>query len=247
MITFFTTCKEVGVPQHNAIESWGRIDPTADLIIFGSEIDREELKSDNWPCTVVDTVYGRPRVDEMFRLAEEMSTQPFCCYVNADIILTTAFIDAVEYVADQFPVFMITGQRWDVDVNIDVTDLEEAEMVTLLKSRPSLRLHPTSGMDYFCWRGPIWDAGIPPYAVAAYAWDTDLMCIALESGYPVVDITPAHMAFHQDHKLGTRRDCPAAKHNLELLKHEGDDWRWRLRGTQHATHILYEEGGLVEK
>ena len=247
MITFFTTCPSVGVAQRNAIESWGHIDPAGDLIIFGSHDDVMNLARQGWIAAPVDMVHDRPRVDEMFRLADEMSEQELCCYVNTDIILTTAFMDAVEYVAEAFDYFMITGQRWDVKVGVDVTSLEESELTAFLDLRPSLRLHPTSGMDYFCWKGPIWDAGIPAYAVAAYAWDTDLMCIALESGHPVVDITPFHKAYHQDHKLGTRRDCPAAEYNLELLKHGRDDWHWRLRGTQHATHVLYPDGEIVEK
>ena len=248
MITFFTTCPSVGMAQRNAIESWGHIDLDRILVLLGSTADVERLAKEGWRASEVPTVHGRPRVDAMFDFVQGLGDpETVYCYVNTDIILTTAFIDAVEYVAEAFDYFMITGQRWDVKVGVDVTSLEESELTAFLDLRPSLRLHPTSGMDYFCWRGPIWDAGIPAYAVAAYAWDTDLMCIALESGHPVVDITPFHKAYHQDHKLGTRRDCPAAEYNLELLKHGRDDWHWRLRGTQHATHVLYPDGEIVEK
>jgi hypothetical protein len=103
-------------------------------------------------------------------------------------------------------------------------------------------LHPTSGMDYFCYRGDVFGE-IPPYAIAAYAWDTDLMCLALEQIDMVVDGTKTITAIHQNHKLGTRRDSPAAQYNLELLGREDGNWHRRLRGTQHARYVL--EPGMI--
>lgn len=240
MITLFTTFKEYGPREQCALKSWERSFDTPEIWVFttlqGATIDHP------YSTFVCRDQEGKPLVSSMFQIADRTAL-PVRAYINSDIVLLPNVQAAITAVARQLPEFMITSQRWDVqfDCDLDMEDPGWAARAAEYTEKNGV-LHATSGMDIFCWRGDPWGKNckdIPPYLVGCYCWDTDLMCMALESGIPVVDITQAvpYGVIHQNHRLVNRRDSPNARYNKELMGRDGD-WRQRLRGTQHATHVL---------
>lgn len=248
MITFFTTFKDYGPRERYALRSWEKMVPadalmTPEILIYAASEDVERLQAETGRTVYsVPATKGRPHVNAMFQRAE-IQGSGLRMYVNSDIMLLPLVYDAIRAVIQELDEFMITGQRWDTPLvcDFDLEDPNWANEAALYVQEYGV-LHPTSGMDIFCWLGEPWGPGcenIPEYIVGCYAWDTDLMCMALESGVPVVDITKAvpYGVIHQNHRLVNRRDSAEAKHNTALLGRFGN-WRQRLRGTQHATHVL---------
>jgi hypothetical protein len=70
MITFFTTPKpfrgHIGVIQRNAIESWKRIHPSAEVILFGDEVSVTPASPSQGTsvirCQYSQTKHSAPRV-----------------------------------------------------------------------------------------------------------------------------------------------------------------------------------------
>jgi len=262
MITFFTTYKELGPRETYALASWRHSQLPEGPQILRYLPAADYPSAEEWEDTtrgdagvamfIVPATNGRPHVDAMFSHADDWAKYKIKAYVNSDIILLPKVGEAIQAVASELPEFMITSQRWDVqfDVDLDMEDPNWPNEAARYTEEHGV-LHPTSGMDIFAWRGDPWGPGckdIPPYIVGCYAWDTDLMCIALENGIPVVDITWAapYGVIHQNHRLVNRRDSPEALYNKELMGRDGD-WHQRLRGTQHATHVLEPDLTLRKK
>lgn len=249
MISFFTTLYKLGADQQLAILSWRASVPGCEVLFFGSSSDAMATGLEMHGVEVSKT--GKPIVNDMFSQVEKLARHDVICYINADIVITPRFYKAMQAVANHFTdPWMILGQRWDTTIDYDVDFMDPSwgnRLISSAMADKRTRLHPTSGMDYFCWRGDVWRDAIPPYIIGCYAWDTDLMCIALEHGAPVVDATQCNPIFHLDHKLFNRRDTPDALYNLELLGRGTGDWKRRLRGTQHATWRLSPDFELVEK
>ncbi len=253
MITLFTTWKELGPRETYALRSWWQLRlPERPQILRYMDCD-DYPTAEEWEDPTradagvagfcVPATNGRPHVDAMFAHADDWAKYDIRAYVNSDIVLLPTVGEAIQAVAEQLDEFMITSQRWDVkiDVDFDMHSPSWPQHIVEYTAEHG-QLHATSGMDIFCWRGEPWGpncANIPPYIVGCYAWDTDLMCMALESGTPVVDITigvPFGL-IHQNHKLNNRRDTPEAAYNMRRFA-RGGDYHVRLRGTQHATHVL---------
>jgi hypothetical protein len=252
MVTFFTTFEKFGQGQMNALRSWREMyNPPADIIVMqlSDNSDDTEILWPNVRREIVDGTFGRPRVDRMFALADELAHTEIKCYVNADIVLLPDFAHALDVVSGEFGTFLMIGRRWDID---DIGEINFRDPIWYAdvgrRAHTNGRLHATSGMDYFAWRGNVWD-NIPPFAIGCYAWDTWLAWAALNVHIPVVDATPLATAVHQDHPTHNRREDPAALNNLDLLASGtvGNDWRERLVGTQHATFELTTDGRIARR
>ena len=135
MLTLFTVPKafrnHIGVIQSNAIQSWVRLSPSCDVILFGDEEGIAEAAS---RCKVqhVPEVfrnqYGTPLLNDLFEKAYTKATHNIMCYVNADIILTSDLIRAVERIRQGEKPFLLVGRRWDIDfekaLNFEQTNWE---------------------------------------------------------------------------------------------------------------------------
>ncbi len=98
MLTLFTTCKSfegmIGIHQRNALKSWRKIFPDADIIIFGNENGTESIANEIAAQRVIGLkrgAYGTPYVNEIFYRAQKMTSFAQMCYINSDIILTSSF------------------------------------------------------------------------------------------------------------------------------------------------------------
>ena len=104
-LALFTTPKpfrgHMAVIQRNAIRSWHRLQPPAQILVFGGAEGAAgaaaQLGVRHTPG-VGRNEYGTPLVSAMFAEAERLSHSPLMCYVNADIILMSDFTAAVRRV-----------------------------------------------------------------------------------------------------------------------------------------------------
>ena len=135
LITLFSAPKAFTDPvarrlQRNAIGSWTRL-PDVDTLLLGEEDGLAEAASElgaHLNSKVARNPNGVPLVSSMLELAREASSSPLLCIINADIILTSDFVDAAKQVASVvadpsagatpagLKPFVLLSRRWDLDV-----------------------------------------------------------------------------------------------------------------------------------
>ena len=103
MITFFTTPKpflgHIGIIQRNAIESWKRVHPEAEVILFGDEEDAADAARAlqiQHIANVKRNEHGTKYLSPIFDGAQDLAHHNFLCYINCDIILLSDFRVAAE-------------------------------------------------------------------------------------------------------------------------------------------------------
>jgi hypothetical protein len=155
MITLFTLPKpflgHIGMIQRNAIQSWTRLHPDIDILIFGNEQGTAEVAAEFGIRHVPDVdvnEYGTPRMSGFFQQAEEAAPHSHMCYVNADIILFPDLLEAVAKV--DLPRFVMGGLRTDYDIAkpVDFTRHDWAEALRE-DAKTNGTLHGFGGIDYF--------------------------------------------------------------------------------------------------
>ncbi|MGB7539418.1 MAG: hypothetical protein WBM17_12840 [Anaerolineales bacterium] len=188
--------------QENAIGSWVRLGIGVEILLFGDERGvaafARRTGLDHFPA-VMQTEFGTPRVDDLFRQAESIAAQSLICYINADIILGRNFLDAVRALSAIERPFLAVGRRWDLEITeeIDYSDPKwEARLREQVRERGSL--HAETGIDYFIFRRGLWGK-IPPFAIGRTMWDNWLILGARKRGAMVIDATESIWAVHQNH------------------------------------------------
>jgi hypothetical protein len=204
VLSIFTIPKpfvgHIEVIQRNAIRSWLALRPSCEITLFGNERGTADCASQLGLRHVPDlkrNEYGTPLLDDAFRQAEETAGFPHLCYVNTDIILPVALTEAVKRIP--FPVFLMTGQRMEVDVD---TELDFGDPGHALAVESQLRakgwLLPPMGTDYFVFtKGAFGE--LPPFVVGRPGWDNWMVFRARQLHLPVVDATSQLLSYHQNH------------------------------------------------
>jgi len=177
-----------------------RLKPLCEVILCGDEegvAARAKTYGIKHILDVRCNEYGMPLLDSVFEEAQEVATTPVMWYVNADIILFDDLIVAVRRTL--FQDFLAIGSRWDVDVaeRLDWNDPACGAKVRSYVETSGIKQIPWA-IDYFVFpRGsPLGD--LPPFAVGRAGWDNWLISRALRLTIPVVDLTQAVMAVHQN-------------------------------------------------
>jgi hypothetical protein len=251
MLTIFSTPKpfrgHIGVIQRNAIQSWKRINPDVEIILFGDEEGAAEVSREFGLRHVPDVPkneFGTKLLRGFFEPAQQMARHAILCYVNCDIMLLPAFAEAVRRTASIFQSFLMVGQRWDTDIsepwNFGARNWDK-ELASLVKTEGALV--PPWSIDYFVFRRGLY-RDMPELVVGRVWWDHWLVWKARSLKTPVVDASLVVQAVHQNHDYsyhlkgaaGVWNDEQAAK-NLELT-----GGRRHLYTIEDATHRLTETG-----
>lgn len=231
MLTIFTIPKpfegHIGVIQRNAIWSWRELRPACQIFLCGDEAGTAEAAASIGAEQIVDierNTFGTPLLNSVFAAVEAKASHPLLCYVNADIILLSDFVEAAARLAEAKPRFLMVGQRWDLDVT-EPLPFDGREWERDLRARVGRdgTLHPPSGSDYFVYpRGAF--GALPPFAVGRPGWDNWMIYRARELRWPVVDVTAATLVIHQNHAYGHVKQAtdgawegPEADRNRELI------------------------------
>jgi len=218
MITFFTTCKDFSgltkIHQYNALRSWRQIFPDAEILIFGKEEGiqeiAEEIEASRFLSDLNYEPGETPCVNELFSQAHERSWGEWLCYINADIIVTSSFKQAIRQVQrfqknQGWANCLMIGQKWDVildkEIQFDKPDWE-SKLITSAKKqgRPHFRNGKGYGVDYFFYRrAGLWKK-IPPFLIHRLWWDTFLPWYAIHAKeIPVLDATKLALVIHPLH------------------------------------------------
>lgn len=205
MITFLTSCKpfrgRAAVHQANALASWRALDPEVEVLLFGDDEGCAEIARRLDLVHVPDVAcneLGTPLLSDIFARGQSLARHSLVCYINADIVLTPDFLDAVRRVAKRFGRFLMIGHRCDLD--LDEPLAFEAGWPRRLEQlcREGGRRSHSNAIDYFVFRrGLIVD--MPPFAIGRPAWDNWLIWKASAGHFSIVDATSRVLAIHQNH------------------------------------------------
>ena len=248
MLTIFAIPKpfhgHIEVIQRNAIQSWKRMCPDCEIILVGNDEGTAEVASEmglRHAPDIATNQHGTPLVSAIFETVRELATHNILGYVNADIMLTSDFVQAVDQVADASDRFLMVGQRWNVDIRtpwrFDATDWESTLQAHV---REHGALHSKAGIDYFAFPRDLYET-IPPFAIGRTAWDNWLIANARKRSALVIDATERVMAIHQDHDYGTFQSKDALWTGEEARENQ------RLMGRSYGTlddasHLLLSDG-----
>ena len=206
MITIFSCPKPfqgyINIIQRNAIKSWTLLKPKPEIILLGDDLGVAEICREfnlvHFPG-IEKNQYGTPLVSSIFQHAQEVASYSVVCYVNADIILMSDFISALKTVSSRMSKFLLTGQRWNVDIS-KVWDFDSPDWESSLCSYVDQNgeLYSLKAIDYIVFpRGMYTD--IPSFALGRFFWDSWLIYHACKSRVPIVDATLSNRVVHQNH------------------------------------------------
>ncbi|HZX48785.1 MAG TPA: hypothetical protein VFF47_06165 [Nitrospirota bacterium] len=205
MITFLSSPKPFsGIlykNQLNAIQSWINVHPNAEVILYGDSPGCKEVCAilgikhvDKIECSPSGVPYFGAIVDH----AQKYALYDIQIYLNCDILLTQAILDAIKMV--YFPRFLIVGQRIDLGEEANISfqkDNWHLYMATLIRNGYA-KLHAPSGMDYFIFTRGLWD-GMKPLVIGRAGYDSALVSFCLKHSIPIIDATYMIPALHQYH------------------------------------------------
>lgn len=245
MITIFSVPKpfvgHIGIIQCNAIQSWMRLHAECEIVLCGNDHGTEEaafkFKTKYIP-DITRNEFGTPLLHSVFEQVEKRARHQLLCYVNADIILFSDFIAAIQSIP--FKKYLMVGQRWDINllepVNFDADRWEDELRDYILKTGS---LQPPDGIDYFVFPLRIMGS-LPPFAVGRPGWDNWFIYRARVLGIPIVDATLVTKVAHQNHDYthvkqarGPSWEGPEADLNRQLVG--GPEYLFTI---QDATHRL---------
>jgi len=253
MLTIFALPKafqgHIKVIQTNAIHSWTQLRPSCEIILLGNEDGTAETAAEFGARHLPDVErneYGTPLLSSLFETAQKAASRDLMSYVNADIILTQSFLEAIRRVQKQQ--FLLIGRRWDLDVAGPIEfSSPDWEKGLLTRLNETGKLHGRSGLDYFVFPRGIYQ-DIPPFAIGRTAWDNWLIYRARSLNLPVIEATGTITVIHQNHEYarfqtgdqdstGGEKIGTECIHNRQLLGSP-----YYSFNTWDATHILAPDG-----
>jgi hypothetical protein len=261
MLTLFAIPKpftgHINIIQRNAIKSWTLLRPQCEIILFGNDAGTEAVAGEFCVRHVPEVArneLGTPLLNDMFATAQRLASHKLLCFVNADIILMSEFLRAVERMCRWQERFLMVGRRRDIGISelwdFAPPDWEERLRRYVLEQG---KLRGEHAVDYFVFPRGLYDH-VPPFAIGRPCYDSWLIFKAISSRYPIVDATGAVIATHQNHDhahFGIQSEGYTLKEALELEECKrnydmlgGESYRF---GTGDASHVLTEAGEYRRK
>jgi hypothetical protein len=205
-LTIFSAPKPFKEPhiatiQRNAIRSWQHIGEDVDVLLIGNEAGMAEVADEFGVRHLPDVdcnELGTPLVSSIFKLARESSQSQLLAYVNADILLMPDFIQAARTVASQADDFVVIGQRWDLDVQVELSFEDGWEKQLRSDALHQGCLHPPAGSDYFIFPRQLFK-DMPDFAIGRAGWDNWAIYHGVSSNWNVISATDEIMIIHQNH------------------------------------------------
>ena len=249
MLTIFSTPKPFNghsnVIQRNALKSWTLLHPDVEVVLFGDEEGAAETCRDlgiHHEPHVRRNEHGTKYLNYLFDRAREISRHNILCYANCDIMLTSDFRAALEVTSKTYCKFLMIGRRWDTNVT-EPWDFNQAEWDRQLRSLALItgRLNGPSWVDYFCLSRDLYYGKMPPFLIGRNGWDPWLTWFARKSKVPLVDVSRAVVAVHQNHDYAYLKQGAAATHRHEEMSYNwslGDGPKWHYYAVNAATKQL---------
>lgn len=211
--------------QRNAIESWTHLRPRPEIILMGEDEGTmdlaRELRLRHVP-QVACSDHGTPLLSDLFRQAKAAASWPCMCYVNADIILLSDFLRAVEIAQRNFSKSLMVSKRINLGIveklNFEISWEETIKAWAGVHGKDE---HHT-GIDVFVFPKEMYPE-IPDFAIGRLWFDHWLIKAVREQNLPVVDASLVAPVIHQEHDYnhvrGGREEVwrgQEAERNLQL-------------------------------
>lgn len=199
--------------QHNAIQSWLRLDPVPEIVLLGDDEGVEDYASRynlRHVGGLTKNEDGALDCSVIFAKAQGAVSHDVMCYIDCDVILLPDFVSMVRHVVDNYENFLVVGGRWSarIDHKLDFAANWQRKVLG------AIHRHHEHGSDYFVFRPGLFDR-MPPFAIGAGAWDGWKMWYAMRRGAELIRADYVTKAVHQDH--GPRwRTRPGRQRNQEL-------------------------------
>jgi hypothetical protein len=245
LLRIISTCKpfvgDDAMRQRNAIRSWMTLVQPEEIVLVGDDDGVEEVCLE-FGLTFrpdVDRVDGRLPSLASLLTDEFVHSTEFLCLVNADIVLPSSLITALEKTRASLDLFLLTGERWGVSIKSDLSNEQLTGPQFFEHARAVGCLPGPHWIDYFVFP-PALLSPVPPLAVAGYLWDHWIVGRALDNGAAVVDATNFVTAVHQDHGIAAPSHAELRRSNNARVI--GD--QSKLATIANATHILEADGTI---
>jgi hypothetical protein len=205
LLTIFSIPKafkgHIGLIQRNAIQSWTKLEPRPEIILLGNDEGTREVASEfglrHLP-NIATSDHGTPLLSDMFLQAEATANSTWMCYVNADIILLSDFLRAVETLKKIFPKSLLVSKRINLDISEKLEFDAGWEEAIRRRSRVSGKDEHYTGIDVFVFPKGLYPP-IPDFAIGRLWFDHWLIKAVREQNLPVVDASLVAPLLHQNH------------------------------------------------
>jgi hypothetical protein len=251
VLTLFTIPKpfngQIAVTQRNALKSWTRLAPYAEVIVFGEEEGTAEVCHElglRHQRQIERNEFGTPYLNDAFNRAQRLARHEWLCYANCDIVLTSDFMQAFSRVKAWRLQWLMVGERWNTDVGGPL-DFQAGWEAALHQRATALGRRPArDAIDYFVFSRGLF-AGFPPFAVGRPCWDLWTIWWMRHRRVPVVDVSPVMMAIHQNHDYSHLPEGPqSVRQGQEVSGNRALVASWRHMYTlDDASHVL-DTGGV---
>lgn len=263
-LTIFTLPKPfvdeaISRAQLNALRSWRELDPQVEVLLLGDEegiaetADRERVRH---IAGVERNLQGTPLVSSAFHLASRQAQGEVLMYCNADVILQGPLVSLAGSLLHRWPAgFLGLGRRRDVELE-QVLDWSQRarvqERITALSRQG--RYAARVCKEYFFFRRNQF-AELPPFAVGRGNWDNWMVANARRTGWPVVDLSPAIEALHQEHGYAHIKHRSGSRPSRWQCYVTGNEARenerlaggkWLIRGSSAEWRVT-DRGDFVRK
>jgi hypothetical protein len=205
MLTIFAIPKafkgHIGVIQRNAIKSWTLLRPSPEVILFGRDEGTSEFAHELGLQHIPDVAtneFGTPLLDDLFRKAGAAARFPTLGYVNADIILLSDFLRAVDLVQKKLPNSLLVSDRINLDVPEPLAFQPGWEEALKLRAKTTGVDEHYSGIDIFIFPKGMYSS-VPDFAIGRLWFDHWLIKAVRLQNLPVIDASWICPLLHQRH------------------------------------------------
>ena len=206
MITFLSSPKPfqdlAAKNQRLAIQSWVKVHPDAEVIIYGDGVGVSEACHELGVRHIPEiqcSDSGVPYFNSIVEHASKNARYNIQCYLNCDIIMTKELMSSIHFI--EFPRFLIIGQRIDlaegVASGMDLNQLKKNDLIELSEKGKAILQEP-GAIDYFIFPRGIW-VGLPPLVIGRGGYDNALITFCLRKKIPLINATLAFPALHLFH------------------------------------------------
>ena len=250
MLTIFSIPKAFAgatrIVQDNAIGSWTRLGAGCEIVLLGDDPGVAEAASRHkvrHEPAIVRNEFGTPIIAGVFARMDGLARHPILALVNADIILLSDFLPALDAIVRSRAKFMAVASRFNCGIDQSLSFERGWDTALRERTRTENRMYPAAGSDIFVYTRGLLGA-VPPFAIGRGYWDNWLMLRARQRGASLIDATEAVIAVHQDHGYGHVVNTPAASEAKVLASAEGKR-NLELAGGRGRLYTVYDATAVL--
>lgn len=218
MLTVITTFKPFeGIfdkIQRNALESWLKFIKNCDVVVAGEEQGVVDVVNEYGLKLVKEikrSKFGTPLFSEIIQKGERVADYEYICFTNGDIILLDDFTTTFKILKRSLEDFLALSIRTNLEISQRL-NLDDQQIITMLKAKAleskMRRKFPSrgAGFDVAVFRKGFFK-DIPPFVVGrGNAYIRWMIYYTKMRKKPVIEISPAITAIHQNHEYTHIKD-----------------------------------------